>query len=223
MRTIQYEFVFSVFRNVGASNYNTELNYRYSLFGRTSIDREKGVVSLTIFDARLEDEGNYMVLVKSGAGNDSSAATVSVYQRPPRFLTPLEDVNVSLGKTATLHAAFEGMPKPDVLWFVAERGGAERQIDAEHSDKDALKFATHLDAAHRVASLSVFNVSPADADNVVYSCVLRSPIGTARSSADLRLQGTSYVYSKLYSTHKYIKPFGTNRRFIGSNFCANNL
>ena len=131
-----------------------------------------------------------MVLVKSSAGNDSSAATVSVYQRPPRFLTPLEDVSVALGKTATLHAAFEGVPRPDVLWFVGERGGAERPIDTQHSDKDGIKFATQLDASQRVASLSVFNVTPADAENIVYSCVLRSPIGQARSSADLRLQGT---------------------------------
>ena len=162
--------------------------YAYWNNGRASVDRERGIVSLTIFDARAEDEGNYMVLVKSSAGNDSSAATVSVYQRPPRFLTPLEDVSVALGKTATLHAAFEGTPRPDVLWFFGERGGAERPIGTQGA-ADGAKFATQLDAAQRVASLSVFNVTPADAENVVYSCVLRSPIGQARSSADLRLFG----------------------------------
>ena len=57
-----------------------------------------------------------------------------------------------------------------------------------HSEQDRTKFAASVDYSQRTVNFTVHRADTEDAEAVV-SCVLNSPIGTARCSADLRLQG----------------------------------
>ncbi len=96
--------------------------------------------------------------------------------RPPRFISPPEDVVLRLGDTGHLTCVYDGAPQPRIQWFV---NGTE----ITHNTP---KYAIVHDRMQRTVSLRVNNITSNDSEGS-YMCVLTNQAGQSRASADIRL------------------------------------
>lgn len=74
---------------------------------------------LSIKSAKIEDSGTYMCEVSNefGTEKDICAVDVEEIREIPEFVSKLQVVQVSEGKTAEFQVKVKGTPKPNVEWF----------------------------------------------------------------------------------------------------------
>uniref|UniRef100_A0A8C9U3R6 non-specific serine/threonine protein kinase n=1 Tax=Scleropages formosus TaxID=113540 RepID=A0A8C9U3R6_SCLFO len=107
---------------------------------------------------------------------DGLANKVSVKVVPPEVLLPLSDVTCDTGESVTLRCKICGRPRATVTW--------------KGPDQNTLSNNGHFSIAYSdtgEATLRIVGVS--SEDDGVYTCIATNDVGTASSSASLRVLG----------------------------------
>ncbi|XP_029103892.1 triple functional domain protein isoform X2 [Scleropages formosus] len=101
-----------------------------------------------------------------------------IYDVPPEVLLPLSDVTCDTGESVTLRCKICGRPRATVTW--------------KGPDQNTLSNNGHFSIAYSdtgEATLRIVGVS--SEDDGVYTCIATNDVGTASSSASLRVLGTT--------------------------------
>uniref|UniRef100_A0A4W3IC27 Rho guanine nucleotide exchange factor 25 n=1 Tax=Callorhinchus milii TaxID=7868 RepID=A0A4W3IC27_CALMI len=99
-----------------------------------------------------------------------------IYDVPPEFLTPLTDVTCEAGETVTLKCRVCGRPKAAITWKAPDQSTLSN--DGHYS----IMYSDSGDT-----TLRIFNVSTED--DGTYTCIAVNDVGSASSSAILRVLG----------------------------------
>ncbi|XP_072431278.1 triple functional domain protein isoform X4 [Chiloscyllium punctatum] len=99
-----------------------------------------------------------------------------IYDVPPEFINPLTDVTCETGETVTLKCKVCGRPKATITW---------KSPDQSILTNDGHSSITYSDSGE--ARLKILNVTTDD--DGTYTCVAVNDVGSATSSAILRVLG----------------------------------
>ncbi|XP_059822545.1 kalirin isoform X4 [Hypanus sabinus] len=99
-----------------------------------------------------------------------------IHEVAPEFLIPLADLTCAIGETIILRCKVCGRPKPTVTWKAPD------QSVLVHDSR----YTPSLSDSGEVM-LKICNIMPQDSG--IYSCVAVNEIGTASSSATVKVQG----------------------------------
>lgn len=130
-----------------------------------------GDVALTIDPVKPEDAGKYDLVAANDQGECRTSAPVTV-NHPPKFVKPLEPVEVVEGYPARLETTLAGQPTPDTEW----------QKDGKPLIPDGQKIKETKTPAGDVA-LDIPKATPEDAG--VYTCKAKNPLGEKETKAPL--------------------------------------
>ncbi|XP_015261093.1 PREDICTED: kalirin-like, partial [Gekko japonicus] len=97
----------------------------------------------------------------------------------PEFLVPLVDITCLLGDTVILQCKVCGRPKPTITW----KGPDQNILDNDNST--AAYTVSSCDSGE--ITLKICNVMPQDSG--IYTCVATNELGTASTSATIKVQG----------------------------------
>ncbi|XP_053260241.1 kalirin isoform X10 [Podarcis raffonei] len=97
----------------------------------------------------------------------------------PEFLVPLVDITCLLGDTVMLQCKVCGRPKPTITW----KGPDQNILDNDNST--AAYAVSSCDSGE--ITLKICNVMPQDSG--IYTCVATNELGTASTSATIKVQG----------------------------------
>ncbi|XP_043255290.1 obscurin-like isoform X3 [Colletes gigas] len=142
--------------------------------------------SLELSKATLEDEGIYSCMLTNKLGEDTSEGYLEVGTidelRRPKFLQPLNDVDVAKGKSGEFKATFTADPIPDMAWYFM---GEEISTD----DSRLKRTVENKPAADKLTETTVTLGVPkcAKGDTGEYTLKLKNKYGEAESSAFLNL------------------------------------
>ncbi|KAL1432471.1 hypothetical protein MTO96_013227 [Rhipicephalus appendiculatus] len=128
-----------------------------------------GDVALTIDPVKPEDAGKYDLVAANDEGECRTSAPVSV-DHAPKFVKPLEPVEVVEGYPARLETTLAGQPTPDTEW----------QKDGKPLIPDGKKIKETKTPSGDVA-LDIPKATPEDAG--VYTCKAKNPPGRARDQS----------------------------------------
>ncbi|XP_076638516.1 obscurin isoform X8 [Colletes latitarsis] len=144
------------------------------------------VYSLELSKATLEDEGIYSCMLTNKLGEDTSEGLLEVGTidelRRPKFLQPLNDVDVAKGKSGEFTATFTADPIPDIAWYFM---GEEISTD----DSRLKRTVENKPAADKLTETTVTLGVPkcAKEDTGEYTLKLTNKYGEAESSGFLNL------------------------------------
>lgn len=81
-----------------------------------------GNVALVIENPRIEDSGDYEIVVSNELGKDTAPIEVKVKpaSTAPSFITPLKDSKVVEGFPIKLQIELSGYPLPDLSWYLID-------------------------------------------------------------------------------------------------------
>lgn len=140
-----------------------------------------GVAKLTIQNVKLNDVGDYRVVVSNVAGQVSSYGNLSVAvpkvkipSEPPVFVVPLEDIKAIDGQAIKFEIEVRGQPEPTLKWYhngklvIPQRGTIRTSDSADGS-----------------AALSIHAANLNDAGE--YKVVATNKNGSAESKAKLSI------------------------------------
>ncbi|XP_075733476.1 obscurin isoform X5 [Rhipicephalus microplus] len=130
-----------------------------------------GDVALTIDPVKPEDAGKYDLVAANDEGECRTSAPVTV-NHAPKFVKPLEPVEVVEGYPARLEATLAGQPTPDTEW----------QKDGKPLIPDGKKIKETKTPSGDVA-LDIPKATPEDAG--VYTCKAKNPLGEQETKAPL--------------------------------------
>ncbi|XP_037503799.1 obscurin isoform X1 [Rhipicephalus sanguineus] len=130
-----------------------------------------GDVALTIDPVKPEDAGKYDLVAANDEGECRTSAPVSV-NHAPKFVKPLEPVEVVEGYPARLETTLAGQPTPDTEW----------QKDGKPLIPDGKKITETKTPSGDVA-LDIPKATPEDAG--VYTCKAKNPLGEQETKAPL--------------------------------------
>ncbi|XP_029140287.1 kalirin [Protobothrops mucrosquamatus] len=97
----------------------------------------------------------------------------------PEFLVPLVDITCLLGDTVMLQCKICGRPKPTITW----KGPDQNMLDNDNSTS----AITVTSCESGDITLKICNVMPQDSG--IYTCVATNELGTASTSATVKVQG----------------------------------
>ncbi|KAM3851607.1 kalirin isoform 3-T3 [Vipera latastei] len=97
----------------------------------------------------------------------------------PEFLMPLVDITCLLGDTVMLQCKICGRPKPTITW----KGPDQNMLDNDNSTS----AITVTSCESGDITLKICNVMPQDSG--IYTCVATNELGTASTSATVKVQG----------------------------------
>ncbi|XP_048850160.1 triple functional domain protein isoform X5 [Brienomyrus brachyistius] len=135
-------------------------------------------------DKELKKEGkleNGYRKSREGLANKVSVKLLNpnyIYDVPPEVLLPLSDVTCDIGECVTLRCKICGRPRATVTW--------------KGPDQNTLTNNGHFSMAYSdtgEATLRIVGVS--SEDDGTYTCIATNDVGTASSSASLRVLGTT--------------------------------
>ncbi|XP_077364272.1 triple functional domain protein isoform X1 [Festucalex cinctus] len=118
---------------------------------------------------------------KSRDGNKVSVKLLNpnyIYDVPPEFLVPLSDVTCDNGESVTLRCKVCGRPRATVTW----RG--PNQTNLVNNGRFSITYSDTGEATLRI-------VGVASDDDGVYTCVAANELGSATSTASLRVLAVS--------------------------------
>ncbi|XP_065300526.1 obscurin isoform X6 [Dermacentor albipictus] len=130
-----------------------------------------GDVALTIDPVKPDDAGKYDLVAANDQGECRTSAPVTV-NHPPKFVKPLEPVEVVEGYPARLETSLAGQPTPDTEW----------QKDGKPLIPDGKKIKETKTPSGDVA-LDIPKATPEDAG--VYTCKAKNPLGEQETKAPL--------------------------------------
>ncbi|CAH1108368.1 unnamed protein product [Psylliodes chrysocephalus] len=81
-------------------------------------DKANNTYKLVFHDVKLGDEGYYKVTAKNELGEASSEARLRTITERPKFITGLFDDQVPQKSELILMVRADGLPKPEIRWFV---------------------------------------------------------------------------------------------------------
>lgn len=130
-----------------------------------------GDVALTIDPVKPEDAGKYDLVAANDQGECRTSAPVTVNQ-PPKFVKPLEPVEVVEGYPARLETTLAGEPTPETEW----------EKDGKPLVPDGKKIKETKTPSGDVV-LDIPKATPDDAG--VYTCKAKNPLGERETKAPL--------------------------------------
>nr|XP_034830916.1 obscurin isoform X3 [Maniola hyperantus] len=138
-------------------------------------DREKESFRLVLKNVSIEDAGLYTVSAKNEHGETTQQARLNVHTDKPSFIKPLQKQIVKDYEDCTLRVRCDGVPKPNVKWFLNEK---EITNDDRHTITTVVggQVDSELEIKH-------FNAS----DSGKYKVVAFSVSGEAECQADIIL------------------------------------
>ncbi|XP_045774482.1 obscurin isoform X7 [Maniola jurtina] len=138
-------------------------------------DREKESFKLVVKNVGIEDAGLYTVSAKNEHGETTQQARLNVHTDKPSFIKPLQKQIVKDYEDCTLRVRCDGVPKPNVKWFLNEK---EITNDDRHTITTVVggQVDSELEIKH-------FNAS----DSGKYKVVAFSVSGEAECQADITL------------------------------------
>ncbi|CAJ0570275.1 unnamed protein product, partial [Mesorhabditis spiculigera] len=157
-------------------------------FHVTIKESQEGVHSITIDEARAEDEGRYSAIAKNTIGEATTAANFAVIRDyvPPEFIEKLRNIEVKEKENATYTVVVKGDPKPTVEWL---KDGQPVQLDGQHlvaKDEGNGKF-----------SLTITDARLSDVGS--YTARAKSVAGHAESTA-------KFAVIKTLSAPEFVEP-----------------
>ena len=126
---------------------------------------------------------NYSVNVKSAP---------NIHQLPsslpdgPTIISPPGDVEAEYHDNVTLSCIAEGLPPPNITWFVQPSGGSPSELMEDTNI--AIEIETVDDGAS--STLTLYNVQPSDTAN--YTCSIVNCLGETEDTAVVTVLG-AYV------------------------------
>ncbi|KAK9410532.1 kalirin [Crotalus adamanteus] len=127
-------------------------------------------------------EANGLRKPKDILGNKVSVKIINpnfIQEVAPEFLVPLVDITCLLGDTVMLQCKICGRPKPTITW----KGPDQNMLDSDNSTS----AITVTSCESGDITLKICNVMPQDSG--IYTCVATNELGTASTSATVKVQG----------------------------------
>ncbi|CAH0545687.1 unnamed protein product [Brassicogethes aeneus] len=144
-----------------------------------------------IFDkVLLADEGHYKVTATNKLGETSSEARLKTIKETeptterPKFISPLTDDQVEDTGETTLHVRADGLPKPEIRWYL----NGNPMVEDEHH-KISTETGTQV-----TSNLTISNYNLADVG--YYKAVAINVVGEAETSARVSMQQTPPTFGK---------------------------
>ncbi|CAH0545686.1 unnamed protein product [Brassicogethes aeneus] len=138
-----------------------------------------------IFDkVLLADEGHYKVTATNKLGETSSEARLKTITERPKFISPLTDDQVEDTGETTLHVRADGLPKPEIRWYL----NGNPMVEDEHH-KISTETGTQV-----TSNLTISNYNLADVG--YYKAVAINVVGEAETSARVSMQQTPPTFGK---------------------------
>ncbi|XP_045464016.1 obscurin isoform X11 [Harmonia axyridis] len=139
----------------------------------------------------LSDGGYYKVTAKNKLGETTSEARLKTITEKPKFITVLQEDNVSDGGEVELMVRADGLPKPEIKWFF----NAKPLIEDENH-----KIETHTET-QVTSCLRIKNYNKDDIG--FYKAMAVNCVGEVESSAKIAMIQTPPNFSKkLDRTHE---------------------
>ncbi|XP_076165903.1 obscurin isoform X4 [Ptiloglossa arizonensis] len=144
------------------------------------------IYSLELSKAILEDEGVYTCTLTNKLGEDTSEGFLSVGTiddlRRPKFIEPLEDVDVAKGNAAEFKTTFTADPIPEMLWYFKDKeiSPDDSRLKSTVLNKPASDKLTESTVTLRIPKCS-------KEDTGEYTLKLQNKYGEAEASAFLNL------------------------------------
>ncbi|XP_068917953.1 obscurin isoform X7 [Tenebrio molitor] len=140
--------------------------------------------------ALMSDDGYYKVTAKNNLGESSAEARLKTVKEAepstekPTIITGLTDDQVEHTKEMSVMVRADGLPKPDIKWFLDDKPLVE---DANHT------VETHKEA-QVTSTLTVSNFNQADSG--IYKAVAANVAGDAETAARIVMVQTSPSFGK---------------------------
>ena len=143
---------------------------------RLILKNRKDGSSLLITSGKLDDSGTYSCKVSNEFGTAKSSCTVEIEEikEIPSFVSKLQVVQVSEGKSAEFQVKVKGTPEPKIEWYKDDR-----KIESQ----ERYKVVNEEDNSSK---LIIENCRISDKGRI--KCVARNPIGEKSCWADLLIQ-----------------------------------
>ncbi|KAM8853187.1 immunoglobulin superfamily member 10 [Synchiropus picturatus] len=130
--------------------------------------------TLSIQNANIQDQGQYLCLAQNSYGSDKLFVTLSVVAYPSRILEPkIREMKLHVGNTATMDCKAEGRPTPVISWILAN------QTQVKEQSTSFGRAAVIAGGALVIENVSVF-------DRGLYKCIANNPAGV--DTVTVRLQ-----------------------------------
>ncbi|XP_041849981.1 immunoglobulin superfamily member 10 [Melanotaenia boesemani] len=130
--------------------------------------------TLSVQNANMKDQGQYLCLAENDHGSDKLLITLSVVAYPSRILEPkMREMKSHTGNTAELKCKAEGRPIPMISWILANR----TQVRGQNTEKGRVSVSS--EGTLIIKHVSVY-------DRGYYKCIASNPAGA--DTATVRLQ-----------------------------------
>ncbi|MEQ2295846.1 hypothetical protein AMECASPLE_018733 [Ameca splendens] len=130
--------------------------------------------TLTIKNANIKDQGQYLCLAENGHGSDKLLVTLSVVAYPSRILEPkMREMKSHTGDRVEMKCKAEGRPLPMISWILANR----TQVRGQNTEKGRVLVSS--DGTLVINHVSIY-------DRGYYKCIASNPAGA--DTAAVRLQ-----------------------------------
>ncbi|XP_060519331.1 obscurin isoform X9 [Cylas formicarius] len=153
-------------------------------------DKANETYKLVFHKVMLADEGYYKVIAKNDLGESSAEARLKTIKEAeptterPKFITGLSDDQVEDQGEISLMVRADGLPKPDIRWYI---NGKEITQDERH------KIITVSDA-QVTSTLSITNFSESDVG--IYKAAAINVVGEAETHARIAMVQTAPTLGK---------------------------
>ncbi|KAM9801659.1 immunoglobulin superfamily member 10 [Neosynchiropus ocellatus] len=130
--------------------------------------------TLSIQNANIQDQGQYLCLAENSYGSDKLLVTLSVVAYPSRILEPkIREMKLHVGNTAMMNCQAEGRPTPAISWILAN------QTQVREQSTSFGRTAVISGGTLVIENVSVF-------DRGLYKCIASNPAGV--DTVTVRLQ-----------------------------------
>ncbi|XP_076264326.1 obscurin isoform X27 [Rhynchophorus ferrugineus] len=153
-------------------------------------DKANETYKLVFHNVKLADEGYYKVVVKNELGESSSEGRLKTIKEAeptterPKFITGLTDQQVEDQGEITVMVRADGLPKPEITWYLNGKPIVE---DENH------KIVTSRDA-QVTSSLTITNYSGDDAG--AYKAIAKNVVGEAETLGGILMVQTPPTLAK---------------------------
>lgn len=146
---------------------------------------ENGLCTLSIAETLTDDSACFMCRARNTIGTAETTARLLVVDAepenillPPRFIKPLQNINLSKGASLLLECLVDGSPLPDCTWYKNDQCiDNSSQYEITYNNGEAI--------------LRLDNVS-AD-DQAVYTCTAKNMVDVVQSTAIVNVVHTEFT------------------------------